>query len=888
MNRDNIRRCAAGRMGGDDALSDEEFDKIIDAIEGRLKEGHTLKSAVDPVVGRLQKEKALAKRNAMLAASARRRALVQISRFREGKGSAFTADIGVGGQRGKQGNETGTFEFKGGGEADIAGLEAWLANSNQRSALARGGFQAARAGWQNKLVGEFIRELSKHEDIALFLKPVGTFVTREGAIDRDVARELWEMSRKRNANVGVTKNPEALKVAKIVKDYLNLAMYEQNKMGAWIEPVEGFIATQVHVPRKLQKAGYAKWKQYLLEDRGDGKGPRLDVARTFYDPTKPPLSESQLDERLQEVYANLSSGTFTDDLPVGNEYVFDGSGNAAKKASEHRVLHFRDSDSFVDYNSQFGQGALFESIVSTLTRAAQVGAMLEKFGPNPDATFKYIEGTIAEANKTNPKVKEYLRSNRWATFKAAATGELDAVNNIAFAHVSEGVRVWQRMASLGAALISSFGDPVLHATRLEANGVPWASAIKQQVDGMLVGRADAQEIAEATAFALEHLTRDILTAYNEGDGAMKAMGRAQHHFFTVTGLNWWEGARERAVAAGLSLNAWRNAGKEMSALNPDFRASLVSAGIGKTEWELIRKHATLDLPDVNGGVIDPNLIRRVTDDELRSAYNMKKSSAAGLDRKRGELERLWRSYLADQLEWTLLKPGLREKAYGAGYNPSAVKGTVVGEGLKQLMLFKSYPTQYLQRVIGSLTEEDKVGRIMLSAVTGRGQNLRMMKLIGSLFVIGTAIVYLRDTLKNRTPRDITDPRTLMAGMIQGGGLGIYADFLYSAESRVGSGPIGTLAGPTFSDAELLADTVVDMRNGIVNFDEKRMKEAGDNAFKFLKSNVPGANIFWVRPAADYLIWNNVQETLNPGAMMRQRERMMEGSGQDFLVDPMME
>lgn len=887
MNRENIRRCAAGRMGDDETMSDEQFDRIVDAIEGRLREGHTVQSALDPVLAKLDKEKALAKRNAMLAASARRRALVEISRFREGKGSAFTAEIGVGGKKGKQGNETGTFMFKGAGVEDVKGLEAFMANSNRRSPFARKGFQALRAGWQNKLVSEFVRELSKQEDIQLFMKPTGLLVNKEGVLDRDVARELWEMSRKRNANVGVTKNAEALKVAKIIKQYMNLAMFEQNKVGAWIEPVEGFIATQVHTPRKLQKMGYDKWKEYLLETR-EGKGPRLDVARTFYDPASPPLDEKKLDERLRELYGRLSSGSFTDDLPVGNEFVFKGGGNIAKQASEHRTLHFTDSDAFIDYNALAGNGSLFESVISTLTRAAQIGALLEKLGPNPEATFKYLETTILDANVGNVAVVDYMKSNRWATFKAAATGELDAVGNVAFAHVSEGVRVWQRMSSLGAALLASLGDPLLHASRLEANGVPWASGIKQQLDAMLVGRADAQEVAEATAFALEHMTRDILTAYNEGDGAMKAMGRAQHHFFTVTGLNWWEGARERAVAAGLSLNAWRNAGSDLSQLPPDMRASLVSAGIGRTEWDLIRKHGALDLPDVNGGVIDANLVRRISDDELRAAYNMKKSSAAALDRKRGEIERLWRSYLADQLEWTLLKPGLREKAYGAGYNPKAFKGTVIGEGMKQLMLFKGYPTQYLQRVIGSFVEEDTVGAIMGAAITGKGQTLRMAKLIGSLFVVGTAIVYLRDFLKNRTPRDITDPRTLMAGMIQGGGLGIYADFLYSAESRVGSGPLGTLAGPTFSDAELLADTFTDMRNGIVNFDQKRAKEAGDNAFKFLKQNIPGANVFYVRPAMDYLIWNNVQETLNPGAMMRQRERMMEGSGQEFLVDPMME
>jgi hypothetical protein len=37
---------------------------------------------------------------------------------------------------------------------------------------------------------------------------------------------------------------------------------------------------------------------------------------------------------------------------------------------------------------------------------------------------------------------------------------------------------------------------------------------------------------------------------------------------------------------------------------------------------------------------------------------------------------------------------------------------------------------------------------------------------------------------------------------------------------------------------------------------------------------------------DYLIWQNMIEMMNPGAMAREQKRLMDDTGQDFIVEPM--
>src|SRR3546814_13393300 len=63
----------------------------------------------------------------------------------------------------------------------------------------------------------------------------------------------------------------------------------------------------------------------------------------------------------------------------------------------------------------------------------------------------------------------------------------------------------------------------------------------------------------------------------------------------------------------------------------------------------------------------------------------------------------------------------------------------------------------------------------------------------------------KDILKGRTPRDPTDPATWAAAFVQGGGAGIYGDFLLGESNRFGGGLLQTLAGPTLGAVDDLHD-----------------------------------------------------------------------------------
>jgi hypothetical protein len=58
---------------------------------------------------------------------------------------------------------------------------------------------------------------------------------------------------------------------------------------------------------------------------------------------------------------------------------------------------------------------------------------------------------------------------------------------------------------------------------------------------------------------------------------------------------------------------------------------------------------------------------------------------------------------------------------------------------------------------------------------------------------------VNDALVGNPQRDFRNPMTLLAALAQGGGLGIYGDFLFGEVSRMGAGLVSTAGGPALSE-----------------------------------------------------------------------------------------
>jgi hypothetical protein len=141
--------------------------------------------------------------------------------------------------------------------------------------------------------------------------------------------------------------------------------------------------------------------------------------------------------------------------------------------------------------------------------------------------------------------------------------------------------------------------------------------------------------------------------------------------------------------------------------------------------------------------------------------------------------------------------------------------------------------------------------------------------------LGFVAMELKQLAKGRTPRPVT-VETVMAAFMQGGGAGIYGDFLFADYNRFGRSALATIGGPAVGDIEGLLQVMSALRSG----DDPSAK-----ALRLAIGNTPFVNLFYTRAALDYLLLYQMQEAVSPGYLKRYERNVEEKTGSTFIVSP---
>lgn len=256
----------------------------------------------------------------------------------------------------------------------------------------------------------------------------------------------------------------------------------------------------------------------------------------------------------------------------------------------------------------------------------------------------------------------------------------------------------------------------------------------------------------------------------------------------------------------------------------------------------------------------------------RFAWDPRAEAALGDARR--DLELATRRFFADEMRFGFLEPDAASRRWSLqGTRP----GTVWGEAARFIMQFKGYPLAFTQRVLG---------RAILGGggepLPGGGAAERMWGdqarhiggLIAGLVVTGYISMTVKDLIRGFGPRDPSEPKTILAALVQSGGAGIYGDYLFAQASRFGNTALESLAGPVPSTLANLAQFGVKLRDG----DAK----AGE-ALNLALQNTPFINMWYAKPLLDFLILNALREGLSPGFLSRQNAQRRKDFGQERLM-----
>lgn len=725
------------------------------------------------------------------------------------------------------------------------GLKAILVGTQDARRGARASIGADQLAAEDHVLGGMLADVAKVDG--------GLEAYTRGLVDDEVAAALWRMSN----DEAPTGSPLAEGIAAAIRKWQEYGRLAANDAGAWIGKARGYITSTFHDQARIAK----------------DQGAWLESARAHFDLARMAeemeVDPSELDGILENIWRDLSSGVH---LKTGQpSSAPKGLQSVGKKLSHERVIHFRDADAWAAYNRDFGAGTLHEAVTAGLRRQARATALMATLGPNYEMNLDAIvHDTLARMRKEGAKPEalaqlqaDHRRYKR--LYLAQLDGSLDIPGSDPLASAAAGVRTIQSMASLGGATLSSISDL---ATMLNGAKYQGANALEAVAGGMAKlfhGERSADRLAlwADLGVVLSSLSGKLASRFTPDDTVGGRLGKLQHTFFTLNLQNRWTDSFREAVAEMLSANLARRVGDRFDALPEQLRTTLGLYGIDAGKWDIFRAQEAVELDGAR--FVAPRALDDLPDEPFEaylSARNINPTGKRVRDLRR-EIARQFRAYFADQNGYMVLTP---DQATRGMMKQGTQVGTGLGEALRFIMQFKSFPLAYTQRALG---REIKQGGAM--GVAG---------LIALTTLFGYAASVAKDTFKGIAPRDPRDPRTWLASFQQGGGAGLYGDVLFSQVLERRFGDAGAqLLGPTFAD--------VFGSYGLAGVASRAVQgeDAGAAAVRFVKGNTPFLNLFYARLALDYAVFYRVQEWMNPGSLARMEQQMQQRTGQDFIASP---
>jgi hypothetical protein len=742
------------------------------------------------------------------------------------------------------------------------GIESMLVGTQRAKRGARISVASVQESLKKQYFAGFTTDLERSGHGELFAS---------GALDRDVARALYVLRQDGGEKLLGKLPTEAVEVARIAAKWQEVTRLDANRAGAWIGKRDDYITRQSHDPERVRGRGkpedYAAWREVAL--------------RTFDIEQMTSLSGAlDVDNMLRGLWANLASGNHlksaADDVASG----FKGPSNIAKKLSESRSVLFKGPDEWFDYNDRFGTGNLRESVLHGLERSAQSTGLMQMMGTNPRAMLDAVRDDLTlqakAAGKADTVAQLGTKRGELDRYMAAVDGSMNIAGNQMWARRAANVRAWETLAKLGGMLLSQLNDLAIYASGASYQGRGFFSGMSEAVGGL--GRSlsapERRELAASLGVVLDNMAGELgrVGSFSEAGSLSGLVGT----FMKWNGSRWWTDRMRTSAAFGMSHHMALQSGKGWADLGAEYQRVLSLYEIGEAEWKLISGTAE---KHVDGkAYIVPEALREVPDDAVRG-YAGAAASDAQVATARRELEDKLRTYFVDQTSVLALEPDAKTRAIMLqGSRP----GTWTGEFFRFAMQFKSFTGAYMQRVLGrELYGRGYEGDSIVGALrSGHGELAGIARLVAMSTIMGYGSMALKDMAKGRSPRDPTESpgdaaKIFLAAMVQGGGAGIYGDFLFGAASRSGSGTIESLAGPAISTAA----RVVDLYHKALEGDKFAAR-----AFNEVLNNTPFMNLFYVRPVLNYMVLYQAQEWLSPG-YLRRMERQVEANGQEFLMRP---
>lgn len=785
-------------------------------------------------------------------------------------------------------------------------LEAKLVGVNLPFFKGRNSVDAQYVALRRLWVGGLSRDLEE----AGLLK---VFASR--AIEDKWTDELFELNRGGSGKPGITKDAHALAIAETIQKWQRSSMAALNREGAWIRSYSGYITRSSHDADAIRAAGPEKWA-------GETIG-RLDLRRTFGTSDR----QAGLDA-LRQMWTPLKNGDHFDYGKPLDEPLFP---NIASRSSATRELHFKSGKDWREYNDAYGVGNATHTVVQALSIGARRTALMKEFGTRPaeafEADINHLKATLQQESQgqtsklsaleqtlespaLDPAAKAKIETEmaslrdkiaassgkfedfqKWEPALRNRFAQIDGSSqrpvNRTLANIASNWMAIQRMSKLGRVALTHFAS--LPTKSLEARywGIPFGERFGSLFRGLTQGAEGSakREALDATLVAFENRLGHMMSLYDVADAPAGALARAETVFFKLTGVSSVIDNQRGDAEAMFASHIGGKRGQAWADIGPKEQRVLQGFGIGEAEWKALHGAEWSKFGDRT--YLTPSDATKLSDDQVKAYIKDSGSelvrhepNADDIAKAREDLATQLATAYSDRAGFAIPMPSARIRAmmFGKNFEP----GTGINTALKLVYQFKIWPADMIVRAWGREIY-GTIGDGRLDKVAG------LVEAGVAAIIFGVASEVVRDALQGKN--SIEEIKHNPLGQILKGGQrsgfgSLVGDYLLGEFDRHGFSAVGSLAGPTFSQIDILMDLMhAGGRTKDGMFSKTAMRERGADAIRLVHDNTPFMSLWATSLGLDTLLWHRLQEWINPGYLQRSERRKAEQQGTKFWLSP---
>ncbi|GJM01972.1 MAG: hypothetical protein DHS20C08_04730 [Rhodomicrobium sp.] len=588
---------------------------------------------------------------------------------------------------------------------------------------------------------------------------------------------------------------------------------EFNRGGGDIAFRKDWGLPQMHDWQALSNAYFPTWREFTYD--------LLDVAKMS---EQYGMTPAEIFESLKSVFDNISSN--------GTKQIdFDAMGfkkSTANTRMDSRFLVFKDADSWMKYQDKFGNGDPYSVMMSHIDLMARDIAMMKKLGPNPRSGLDLVKQTVKKYETELGGRNNY--DEPLQDIFDVLTGEANMPVISKLAKTGANVRQTLTAAQLGSAVVSAVTDPFWMSMTSSFNGMKSAKVIGRVMKSL--NTADHEQFlrlglsAESWADAAADLAR-----YHNEAVSSPFFQKLSSGVLRASGLNYWTDLWRWSFEREMLGFITDNTKHPFNKIDTKLQKALKRYGISADEWDIIRATPQYEIGE---GV-----------KYLRTQDIARRKDLSG--QQADDLSLKLAGFISNETNFAIPTGSLRGKRMlGALGKP----GTPWGEIMRSGMMYKNFPLTIIMTHLRRSFDEMAQGRAgYLTTV-----------LVGTT-VMGGLALQLKALKDGKNPDDTSSADFWTRAFLQGGGLGIYGDFIIQDHNRYGGGPQETIAGPAVGaghDAARIAQYLLFETGKDGEYEDG---EQARNMFKALEraSNyVPGRSIWYLSAAYKRAFQDNLK------------------------------